>query len=129
MSTLKGWKFPVEVDNATGRILTTEDNESIKQGIEIILSTQKGERKMRPNFGTDVNRFMFGNINLAFINQMAREVSQSISMWENNIEQLSVNASQDPQYTSRVNVEVEYITKISPAKERLEKTLDENDYI
>ena len=36
-----GWKFPVKVDNVTGKILMSEYEEDIRESIWIILATAK----------------------------------------------------------------------------------------
>lgn len=50
MAQLGGWAFPVEVDQATGRIKMVEDNECVCQDIQLIVQTDRGERKMRPDY-------------------------------------------------------------------------------
>lgn len=49
-----GWKFPVEVDEITGRIKMSSYEEDIQEAIGIILKTRKGERMMRPDFGCEL---------------------------------------------------------------------------
>lgn len=127
MPKIKGWNFPVDVDKVTGKIKMVEDNDNIRQGIKIILKTQKGERKMRPYFGTDMNAFMFNSVNLSFVNQMAKEVSQSIRLWEKNLNKLSVNVNQDMEDSSKIKVDVEYVTNILPEVEVLSTNLNKND--
>ena len=38
----RGMKFPPQVNPATGRIVTSEDNISVKESIYLILMTNKG---------------------------------------------------------------------------------------
>ncbi|MCD6482266.1 MAG: GPW/gp25 family protein, partial [Candidatus Izimaplasma sp.] len=53
-----GWKFPIEVDSTTGRIKTVSYEDDIKESIFIILGTGKGERIMRPDFGSNINKYI-----------------------------------------------------------------------
>ena len=46
-----GWKFPVEIDKATGRIKMSSNEESIRESIRIIIGTRQGELPMHPEFG------------------------------------------------------------------------------
>ena len=46
MAVIKGWKFPIQINESNGRIQTVEDNECVKQSVKMILSTQLYERKM-----------------------------------------------------------------------------------
>ena len=57
-----GWHFPIVYDRATkgyAKLLMAADELSVRQSIEIILSTSKGERVMRPDFGCDLNKLLF----------------------------------------------------------------------
>ena len=49
MATIKGWKFPIQVDKDTGKIQMIEDNENVKQDVRIILGTEQYERKIYMN--------------------------------------------------------------------------------
>ena len=51
-----GAKFPLQVDPATGRIMTVSGNRSVKESIYLILMTQLTERIVRPDFGSDIIR-------------------------------------------------------------------------
>ena len=117
MAEIRGWKFPIEVNESTGKIMTVEDNENVKQSIKIILQTQKFERKMRESFGTDINSFMFENIDYSLTNGMTKEVTRSIKRWEEHIEKLSVSVNQSMGDIGSVNVDINFITDIFPVKE------------
>ena len=122
MAEIKGWKFPIDVDKSTGKIMMVEDNENVKQSIKIILQTQKFERKMRDNFGTDINSFMFENIDYSLVNGMTKEVTRSIKRWEEHINKLSVSVNQFMGNIGSVNVDVNFITDIFPVKEKVRES-------
>jgi hypothetical protein len=58
-----GWGFPVgfiqEPGAPPGRLAMATDEESVRQSILIILSTAKGERLMRPDFGCGLHEYVF----------------------------------------------------------------------
>ena len=122
MAEIRGWKFPIEVNESTGKIMTVEDNENVKQSIKIILQTQKFERKMRESFGTDINSFMFENIDYSLTNGMTKEVTRSIKRWEEHIEKLSVSVNQSMGDIGSVNVDINFITDIFPVKEKVSES-------
>ncbi|MGN1041273.1 MAG: GPW/gp25 family protein, partial [Acutalibacteraceae bacterium] len=74
MAVIKGWKFPVQVDENTGKIKTVEDNENIKQSVRMILETHPYERKIVENFGTDLRPFMFEVISPRVISDLKDKV-------------------------------------------------------
>ena len=81
MSILKGWKFPIQVDEDTGKIKTIEDNENVRQSIRIILGTQRYERKIVFNFGTDLRAFMFEIVNPEFISTLKEAIISSLKIF------------------------------------------------
>jgi phage baseplate assembly protein W len=60
----RGWKFPVNVD-LRGKIATSQYEEDVREAVEIILTTSKGERVMHPDFGCGINNFVFESPNAA----------------------------------------------------------------
>jgi phage baseplate assembly protein W len=92
-----GWNFPVRVDrrlahevNAPfrggGGIAMARHEEDIEQAIRIILSTAKGERRMRPTFGCDIHTLVFGPVNEATFSMLRFYVEEAITMWEPRID-------------------------------------------
>lgn len=127
MAELSGWAFPVEVDEATGRIKMTTDNDCVRQNIRMIVQTDRGERKMRPNFGAGLNRFMFQNVDLVLVNRMSEAVAQSIRMWEEHLRGVNVGVMQSPQDYAAVNINIEYITDLLPnRRETIEQEIELN---
>lgn len=127
MARVRGWKFPIDVDKTTGRIMTIEDNENIKQSIKIIIQTQKFERKMRETFGTDMNSFMFENIDYTLINNIAKEVNRSIKKWERHIEKLAVSVNKSLENVASVNVDINFMTDILPIKEKVSESFSSDN--
>ena len=126
MATIKGWKFPIQVDPNTGKIQTVEDNENIKQSVKVILGTQKFERKVVPTFGTDLHSFMFEVMDPTFVSGIKNSINSALNLWEKNIRDLNVSVDASAGPVSKVDVNIDYITKLSPIQERITKKLDIN---
>ena len=126
MAVIRGWKFPIEVDENTGKIKMIEDNENVKQSIKIILQTQKSERKVVPTFGTDLRSFMFEIVDPIFISTLTRAIESSLTMWEEHIEDLNVSVRASSGPVSEVVANIDYMTDITPIQERLTRKLDVN---
>ena len=127
MSVIKGWKFPVQIDKKTGRIMTVEDNENIKQSVRIILGTQKYERKIYPGCGTDLRAFMFEIIDPTLISTLKSSIKSSLDTWEEHIESLNIGVIASAGTVSKLEVSIDYITDIEPTQERVVERLDNND--
>ena len=88
----KGWKFPVRIDSK-GAIELSEYEQDIREAIWIILSTAKGERVMRPDFGCGIHDYVFTSVNTANIALIESSVREALTTWEPRIEIQQVNVS------------------------------------
>lgn len=85
-----GWGYPLQ--RKEGRLATAAEKESVRQAIEIILSTARGERVMRPDFGCNLHEFVFAVNDRATQAQVAFEVREALEAWEPRIDVLDVEA-------------------------------------
>ncbi|MBO6215232.1 MAG: GPW/gp25 family protein [Lachnospiraceae bacterium] len=87
----KGMKFPPEINMATGRFMTVSEEESVRQSIYLILTTQVSERPMRPEFGSNLMSYTFMDINAGSIGWITRSIKEQIMLQEPRISDLDVN--------------------------------------
>lgn len=87
-----GLGFPVRCDPATGRMIEAPEEEDIRQSIHIILSTKRGERVMRPEFGCDIYNYAFGTVDYTTLRLMEKAVTEAIIRWEPRICNLGIRA-------------------------------------
>ena len=102
-----GWRFPVQPDGQ-GQIALAEAEDSIRQAVWIILGTARGERVMRPDFGCGIHELVFATSDATTAGMVAREVSQSLTMWEPRIDLLDVQVAPSPAEPSVLLIRVEY---------------------
>lgn len=107
----RGWKFPVQVDTKTGRIKMSEYEEDISEAIRIILSTSRGERLMRPNFGCGAQSFAFGLTDTTTLKLFETEVTQAITAWEPRVSEIEVNIHFDPDTTGKLLINIKYVVR------------------
>ena len=106
----RGWAFPPNI-NSQGKLgLTTERNE-IEQAIFIILSTNRGERVMRPDFGCGLFELVFAPNNSQTAAQARRYVEEALGMWEPRIQLQQVQVRQDPERDNALLIEIAYEVK------------------
>lgn len=103
-----GWKFPIEVDEVTGRIKTSSYDEDISEAIKIILMTGKGERVMSGKFGCDMKKFVFEDFNYAVASDIERCVREALIAWEPRIGEVEVKCEQDKSNPSAIYISVKY---------------------
>ena len=127
MAELSGWAFPVAVDEATGRIKMTTDNDCVRQNIRLIVQTDRGERKMRPTSAQDLTGSYFKTSIWLLVNRMSETIAQSIRLWEEHLRGVNVGVMQSQQDYAAVNVNIEYITDLFPGRtERITQEIELN---
>lgn len=104
----RGWKFPVEVDPATGKILMSEAEDDIAESIRIILWTAKGERIMRSDFGCGVQNFMFSLSDTTTFRLLKTNIEEAIRIWEPRVNDVDVEVQPDDSNPGRLNMRVTY---------------------
>ena len=87
--------------------------EDIKEAILIILSTSKGERIMRPDFGCSIHDFVFASINASVMELIKRSVSDALHLWEPRITLDEVNISTENITTGMLVIEIKYTVNLT----------------
>jgi phage baseplate assembly protein W len=105
-----GWAFPVGVD-ARGRIALARHERDIEEAIRIILLTPKGQRVMRPEFGSRLHDLIFAPNTPTTAGLAAYYVEEALGMWEPRIEVQDVNARPDPEDNGRLLIDITYQIK------------------
>ncbi|HVF50658.1 MAG TPA: GPW/gp25 family protein [Pyrinomonadaceae bacterium] len=85
-----GWGYPVEVA-ADGALKVARYEESVRQSIWIILSTAKGERVMRPDFGCGIYDLVFETNTANTAGKIAQEIRRSLLLFEPRIDVIDIN--------------------------------------
>ncbi len=106
-----GFKFPVQVDENTGRVKTSSHEEDIEESIRIILGTQPGERPMSPYFGCAINSFVFNTADYTTLSMMASEVENALIMWEPRIKDVEAEVVQSPSDAGILLIKIGYTVR------------------
>lgn len=104
----RGWKFPIEVDETTGRIRQTAGEENIAESIRIILRTIHGERVMRPEFGSGVHNFLFAETSASNRGLLKSTIKRAIEEWEPRVHELDVAVTVDTQQSTLLHISIDY---------------------
>lgn len=88
----RGLKFPIGVDGR-GVLGASEYEEDVRESVTIILSTAKGERVMRPDFGCGIHDFVFETVSSSTLSLVEVSVREALTRWEPRIELMAVKAA------------------------------------
>ena len=104
----RGWSFPVRVDDREGTIRLAEYETDIQQSIWIVLSTAKGERVMRPDFGCGIHDLVFEVINTTTLTGIEANVREALALFEARIDVLQVKATSNAGLDGQVRISIDY---------------------
>jgi len=102
----RGWRFPVTIDPVTGCIATSEFERDIRESITIILSTARGERVMRPDFGCGIHDLVFASMNRSTLGLFESNIRESILRFESRVEILKLEISTANAENGRLDVDL-----------------------
>ncbi|HXZ10721.1 MAG TPA: GPW/gp25 family protein [Paraburkholderia sp.] len=117
-----GWGFPVERVDEDGvglRFAKARYEESVRQSIVIILSTAKGERVMRPDFGCGLHDLVFAVNSSATQSMAAFHVREALEDWEPRIDVLRVDASSGGEHGEQLLIDIDYQIRLTDSRYNL----------
>jgi phage baseplate assembly protein W len=103
----KGWSFPVSQD-IKGSIQFSQYEKSIEESIRIILSTNPGERLMRPDFGCLINEIVFSPNNPKSKTLAETYIREAIVRWEPRVILKEVRGESDTENPAAINIHICY---------------------
>lgn len=106
-----GWKFPVEVDRATGRIRMSSYEENIEESVRVILGTRKGERVMEPEFGSRLHEYAFETADYTTLYSMKNEVERSLTRWEPRITDVEAEVADERINEGILFIHIRYVIR------------------
>jgi phage baseplate assembly protein W len=91
-----------------GRIETVEGDASVRQAIQLLLSTSPGERVMRPGYGCHLRRLVFSPNDDTTAGLAIHYVRQALERWEPRVDVLALDATRDPESPERLDISLHY---------------------
>ncbi len=113
-----GAKFPLQVDPATGRIMTVSGNRTVKESIYLILMTQVTERLVRPEFGSDIMSYAFMDTSTTMLSILRRDLTQTLLQQEPRISDLSIETEYRADQGA-VIVQIDYLVSATNTRDNL----------
>lgn len=104
-----GTKFPPQINPTTGRFMTCSRERSVKESIYLILQTHKGERFMNPNFGSNIQSFVFAQADATILNMMIYEIVRDIEDNEPRVDNVEVKLNNST--PGLMYVDVSYVVR------------------
>lgn len=91
----RGLAFPFRA-GPHGGIALTSGVDDVEEAIRLILSTTPGERRVRPEFGCDLHRFVFDSLTASTYGHIDRAIRVALDRWEPRIAIEAIGFTPDP---------------------------------
>ncbi len=104
----RGWAYPVATTLNSGRVASVEFENDIEQSIFIILSTAKGERVMRADFGCGIHDLVFAAISASLVADIKHSVREALRKYEARIEVLNVDVDTREAINGKILIAIDY---------------------
>jgi phage baseplate assembly protein W len=118
-----GLAFPLQLGekDKSGRrhLVGCTYEEHIKQSLRALLLTARGERVMRPEFGSGLGIFIFEGIDATTASLIKSEVESAVARFEPRVELLDVQVAHNPRDPGVLRIELSYRIKSSGAVDQL----------
>ncbi|MBL4648040.1 MAG: GPW/gp25 family protein [Gammaproteobacteria bacterium] len=105
----RGWSFPPSFNINSAQTDMVDGDEDISQSVQIILSTSLGERNMHPDFGCDLSRFLFEEIDETLVSNLSDIVSNALIEHEPRIDIDKVLVEPSDVENGLITIAVNYI--------------------
>jgi hypothetical protein len=102
-----------------GRLQWSEGERNVRESIQIILTTQKRERILLPEFGGSLGQYLFEPNTVATRHQIAERIQRALTQWEPRITLESVSVEADPQDPRAATAIITYKLVATGARERI----------
>jgi uncharacterized protein len=102
-----GWAFPFKISPSGGIALARHEYD-IDEAIRIILSTARGERHMRPQFGCGIHDLVFAPNNATTAGLVDTYVREAIGWWEPRVEVLRIDVGTDDDERNKLQINIHY---------------------
>ena len=118
-----GLAFPLQLGapDKHGRrpLMACTYEEHIKQSLRTLLLTARGERVMRPDFGSGLGVYIFESIDATTASLIKSEVESAVARFEPRVDLLDVQVAHSPRDPGVIRIELSYRIRSSGAVDQL----------
>jgi phage baseplate assembly protein W len=107
----RGWSFPPVFDKTKKEVVMLEGEEDIRSSIEIILSTELGERILRPSFGWKRDRWLFESLTTTAATAIRKEIEDALLFFEPRIDLNTVRLIPGEKTSGKVEILIDYTVR------------------
>lgn len=114
-----GWSFPPEFKKGLNETKMSSGEMDIEESLQILLSTQLGERIMVPEYGCDLTELLFAPLDLSLKTFVADLIKTSILYHEPRIDAKKIEINPNNDLEGELLIEIEYIIRSTNSRRNI----------
>ena len=111
-----GWSFPPTFASSGADVETVSAADDVQQSLEILLGTQPGERVLLEQFGCDLHRFLFEEVDQGLVNSLTGLISDAILFYEPRITLNDLDISQSDAEAGLLVISIDYTIRTTNSR-------------
>ncbi|MCR5568435.1 MAG: GPW/gp25 family protein [Paludibacteraceae bacterium] len=115
----QGWAFLPAFGGDSNPTQMVSDEEDIRESLNILMSTRKGERVLQPDYGVDLAQYVFHNMNLTMRTQLKEVIEKAVLFYEPRISLDSVQFDMSSEFDGLLRIELKYTIKLTNERSNL----------
>ena len=104
----RGWSFPPTFAPGGSDVDMVEGADDVAQSLEILFSTEPGERMMRKRFGSSLRRHMFAEIDQTMLTEMRGAIYDAMLEFEPRIDIDSIDIVESGETAGLLTISLHY---------------------
>lgn len=104
----RGWSFPPQFENVGAKTQMLSDEKDIQSSLEILLSTKRGERVMRSDYGCNLHELIFEPLTTTFKTYIIDLIRTSILYHEPRIEVEKIDLNDSGELEGKILITISY---------------------
>jgi uncharacterized protein len=114
-----GWSFPPTFDSNGKNVRMVSDEEDIAESLRILLSTQQGERLMRPDYGCNLRQFIFERQDSTFVAGLNHVIYQALLNFEPRVNFIDASIVDRNDLDGMLHIQVNYTIIITNTRHNI----------
>lgn len=114
-----GWSFPPEFKKGLNETSMSKGEKDIEESLQILLSTQLGERIMLPEYGCDLTELLFAPLDLTLKTFVVDLIKTAILYFEPRINVETIDIDPTSEIEGELLIEIEYTIRSTNSRRNI----------
>lgn len=115
----RGWSFPPEFNPYSAEVEMVAEDKDIHESLQILLSTNPGERTMLPQYGIGIRQAVFEQLNQSLVTYLEHIIRMGIVKYETRIELLAVKVEEGDINSGVLYITIEYVVRLTNTRSNM----------